>query len=262
MLWSQTTTLGGLVQDITFLTGLDTNAVNKKERARLANRWYYKAAILAWRSDPDWQFDDVNHAVSSSDNSWTYDATFVGLPRATRTLVDDQRIYRLPTNALSIERVEVLRANGDWIIVTPIEESKINLKISREFEGVQIPAIPEFLKEKGIPRYFNLIGANIELFPAPDSSDITVSNGIKIYVSREIKEFDSEDDSTEPGLPEPYHRILSLGASYDIALAKGLENAKLLKIQIDELMFEMQDYYSNRQRYNKKFIKPKRKSTI
>lgn len=260
MKWSETTNNTGIVQDITFLTGLDTNAVSAKERARCANRWYYKAAILAWKSDPDWQFDDVNLAASSTDGSWTYDA-FAGLPRATRTMTDDVRIYALPTKVLSLERVEVLRANGDWIPLDPIQEAQIPRYA--DSEGFRVFAIPEFLKVKGTPRYFNLIGSNIELFPAPSSGDITLTAGLKIYVSREIYEFTpSTDDSKEPGLPEPFHRILSLGAAYDIAIAKGLENAKVLKTELEQLLFEMQDYYTKRQRYNKKSIRPSRRSTI
>ena len=262
MLWSNTTTLGGLVQDITFLTGLDTNAVNKKERARLANRWYYKAAILAWKSDPDWQFDDPNISTGQSDQSWTYDATFPGLPRATRNLSDDVRIYRLPTSALAIERVEIKRLDGAFYVLRPIEESKINFNIPNDFEGTSRPAISEFLKTKGLPRFYNLIGSNIELFPAPDTGQVTATAGIKIYVNREIKEFAAEDDSTEPGLPEPFHRILSLGAAYDIAIAKGLDNTKTLKSELDQLFLEMEIYFTSRQRFNKKSIKPQPKSTI
>ena len=260
MRWSETTNSTGLVQDITFLTGLDTNAVSLAHRARLANMWYYRAAILAWKSDPDWQFDDPNIAVSSSDNNWTYDATYVGLPRATRTMTDDVRIYRLPTNALSIERVEILRSDGNWYVVDPITES--NIPRVNAPEGAANFAISEFYKTKGIPRFYNLIGANIELFPAPDSSQVTVASGLKIYVSREIDEFVGTDTTQEPALPEPYHRILSLGASYDIALAKGLQNAAQLKKEVEQLLFEMQDFYTKRMRYHKKSITPSRKSYI
>ncbi len=251
MVFSQTTTNEGLVQDITFLTGLDTNAVNTKERARCMNRWYYKAAILAWKSDPDWQFDDVNNASSATDGSWTYDA-FAGLPRATRNMSDNVRIYAMPTKALSVERVEILRSDGNWYVVKPLEEAKIPYDT----------AIPEYLKTKNIPAYYNLVGSNIELFPAPDSSQVTVTAGLKLYVSREIKEFVSTDGSMEPGIPEPYHRILSLGASYDIALAKGLQNASALKKEVEQLLMEMEGYYTRRSQYNKKSIRPSRRSMI
>lgn len=260
MRWSQTTTLEGLTQEITFLTGLDTNAVSDKIRARHANEWYHKAALLAWKSDPDWQFDDPNIATSQSDNSWTYDATFVGLPRATRDMVDDTRIYRLPTNAFSVERVEVKRSDGNFYVVDPIEESKIPR--TNALEGAANFAISEFYKTKGMPRYYNLVGANIELFPAPDSTQTTITAGLKIYVARTIDKFISTDSSQEPALPEQFHHILSLGASYDIAVAKGLENAKTLKARLDELFFEMQDYYTKRQRHNKKSIRPSRRSYL
>ena len=251
MIFSNTTTNEGIVQDITFLTGLDTNAVSTKERARCANQWYFKAAILAWKSDPDWQFDDVNNAASATDGSWTFDA-FAGLPRATRTMTDNVRIYSLPTSALSVERVEVLRTDGNWYVVRPLEEAKIPKDFS----------IPEYFKTKSIPTYYNLVGSNIELFPAPDASQVTVTAGLKVYVSREVKKFVSTDSSMEPGLPEPFHRILSLGASYDIAIAKGLQNASALKKEVEQLLFEMEGYYTSRSRYNKKSIRPPQRSVI
>lgn len=260
MRWSQQTTKDGIVQEITFLTGLDTNAIATEDRARMANRWYQRAALLAWKNDPDWQFDDgENIAAGQSNNSWTYDSTFAGLPRATRDLTDDTRIYGLPTNAFAIERVEVKRANGDWVVVKPIEESKLKRGVSLpEFDA----AIPEFLKTKGIPRYYNLIGTNIELFPAPDSSEITTTAGIKIYVSRNVYRFASTDDSKEPALPEQFHQILSLGASADIALAKGLENAKRLRDEAELMLFELGEYYSQRTRHNRRYIRPTTKHTI
>ncbi len=251
MVFSNTTSNDGLVQEITFFTGLDTNAVNTKERARCINQWYYKAAILAWKSDPDWQFDDVNNAASATDGSWTFDA-FAGLPRATRTMTDNVRIYALPSTALSIERVEVLRTDGNWYVVKPLEEAKI----PEDF------AIPEYFKTKSIPAYYNLVGSNIELFPAPDSSQVTVTAGLKVYTSREVKKFVSTDSSMEPGIPEPFHRILSLGASYDIGVAKGLENTNRLKSDVSELLNEMRDYFTSRQRHNKKSIRPPQKSLI
>lgn len=242
------------------MTGLDTNAVSTKERARLLTKWYEKAALLAWKSDPDWQFDDVNIAAGQTDGGWTYDATFAGLPRATRNLTDDVRIYALPTNAFSIERVEIKKSDGNFYVLDPIEENKIPR--FRAPEGGANFAISEFLKTKGIPRYYNLVGSNIELFPAPSSSDVTTTAGLKIYVSRQVRRFVSTDSSVEPSLPEQFHELLALGASFDIAIAKGLENAKALKQQVDEGLFELQDYYSHRSRFNKKTIRPSIKSFI
>ena len=68
----------------------------------------------------------------------------------------------------------------------------------------------EYHETKGLPRFYNLVGSNIELFPAPSSSEVTATAGLKIYVSREVDEFVSTDDTQEPGIPKPFHKILSL----------------------------------------------------
>lgn len=261
MRWSQTTTKDGIVQSITFLTGIDTNAIDTKERARLSTKWYEKLALMAWKLDQDWQFDDGNISAGQTDNSWTYDSTFTGLPRATRNLTDDVRIYQLPTNAFAIERVEVKKADGNFYVVDPIQESDIPRYNVPETGAAQF-AVSEFYKTKGMPRFYNLIGTNIELYPGPDATVVTTTAGLKIYVSRQVRRFVSTDSSIEPSLPEQFHELIAVGSAFDIAIAKNLQNAVALKKQLDEGMLELQDYYSKRNRFNKKIIRPPRKSYI
>ncbi len=232
----------GLIQDITFLTGLDTNAISLAERTRLINRHYYLAVIEAWKADPYWEFDDPNLGSSQSNNNWTY-SSMTGLPIATRDLVNNTRFYSLPTNALAIERVEVLNAQGVWQLLKPITKEEIGVAVS------------EFHKPSGMPIYYNLVGTNIELIPAPSSSAVTLTGGLKAYLSREIYEFAPTDTTKEPALPEPFHRLLSLGAAYDIAMAKGLSNAQLLKIEYEQLMQKMRNFFGRRHSEKKVRIK-------
>ena len=230
MQFSDTSTNLGLVQDVTFLTGADTNAYPTADRTRNINRYYYKAVIQAWKSSSDWEFDDSNVA---------------DYPIATTTMVASQPDYSIPTNALKILRVEVKDNSGNWTIVKPIDEEQIKV------------ALDEFEKTDGLPRFYRAIRRNVVLYPAPATSSVTLSAGLKIYFLREVDEFAATDTTQEPGIAEPFHRILSLGAAYDFALAKGLPNQTNLKLEFEQLLKELSEFYNSRHRDFRQKLRPK-----
>lgn len=217
----------GLYEDAKFLTQTDTNAFPLADFARLANRWYYKAVIAVWKFQDSWRFDDSNQTSNNDDDA--------GKPVATSTLTNSQKVYALPTGALRIRRVEVKDQASNWQIVAPIAE--------RSITGAE----EEFAETDGIPRYYVLEGDKVRLFPAPDNGvSVTLTNGLRIFFDREVDEFTSADTTQEPGLPEPFHRVISLGAAYDYAIAHGLSNAKALGTEVTILMQEMGAFFSKR----------------
>lgn len=221
MQFSDTTNKTGIVEDITFLTGFDTNSYALADRTRNANRWYYKAVMAAWRASSDWEFDDANQS---------------NMPIATTTLVADQKDYTIPTNALRILRVEVKDSAGNWVLVQPFDETQIGV------------ALDEFEKTSGVPRYYRLTRRSVIMHPAPSAAAMTLTAGLKIYFLREVDEFTVADTTQEPGIAEPFHRVISLGASYDFALAKGLQNTAVLKQEVEQLLAELGQFYSARHR--------------
>ena len=79
-----------------------------------------------------------------------------------------------------------------------------------------------------------------------------------MYFDREVDEFASSDTTQEPGIAEPFHRIISLGAAYDFALAKGLQNVNLLRGEIEALLRDLAAYYSSRHGEPKTKLRPAR----
>jgi hypothetical protein len=69
------------------------------------------------------------------------------------------------------------------------------------------------------PRY-DIMGNALFLYPVPEAA---VTGGIKLWISREIDEFATNDTTQEPGLDEPFHRMIALGAALDWAIAKRLD---------------------------------------
>lgn len=219
MQFSSTSGEKGLFQDAQFLTGTDSNSFPVADFTRLCNRWYYKAVLEAWHSSDDWEFDDTNQT---------------GFAIATATLVDSQADYALPSNALKIRRVEVKDAAGNWSIVRPIDERQIGV------------ALDEFYETDGLPKYFRLERNSLVLYPAPLTASVTLTAGLKLYFLREIDEFATSDTSQEPGLPEPFHRILSYGAAYDFCTAKNLPQAVMYRQEVEVMLRDLRTFMSNR----------------
>lgn len=220
----------GLYQDAQFRVGADSNSFQIADFTRSCNRWYYRAVLAAWQASSDWEFDDSNQT---------------GFPISTATMVDSQADYAIPSNALKIHRVEVKDASGIWHLLQPIDETQVPI------------ALDEYYKTDGIPLKYRVTRRSLILYPAPATASVTLASGLKLYFLREVDEFTTTDTTQEPGIEEPYHHVLSVGAAADFALAKGLENRKELREFAMETLDEMKQFYAGRHRDFKTRMRPK-----
>jgi len=118
----------------------------------------------------------------------------------------------------------------------------------------------EFQETDGFPLYYDLVGRSILLYPAPSSASVTTAAGLKVYLTRGIEEIDISATTASPGFNEDFHRILSLGASYDYALAYEITpKVKILKGQIDEMVEGLKKFYGARHRDLKVRFTPKKR---
>lgn len=238
MQFSDATSLQGLIQDITFWTGMSTSDYVVKDRTRNMNRWYYDVFTKILRTEGAWEFDDTDKT---------------DLPIVTANLADGQEDYELPksltTNSytlqggstagaiIKIHRVEVKDANGNWVKLKQFDQ--------RDVKG----SIQELMETSGTPRYYDIRGGSIFLKPAPASAQVTLSAGLKLYIARELYTFIDTDTTREPGFAENFHRILSLGASKDWFDAKpgtGGDRAERVERRLNELMSELLTFYGSR----------------
>lgn len=238
MQFSDTSTKQGLIEDITFWTGMDTTQYATADRTRNINRHLMDVVTEILKSDGAWEYDDTDKT---------------DLPSLTTTLVASQQDYELPksltTNPttlqggstagaiLKIHRVEVKDASGIWTKLEQLDQREIG------------QALDEFQKNDGLPRFYDVRGNIIFLYPQPASASVTLSAGLKIHITREPYMFLATDTTKEPGFAEPFHRILSYGASMDWLLSKN-QSAKAanLKTLIDEKMANLRDFYGGRNR--------------
>lgn len=191
MIFNDTSNLKGIIQECERLCHLgvagisgDTNLL--KEFTFRCNEAMRVVWVWIFSAESGWWYDDSNQT---------------DLPQATTALISGTAKYAMPTDALTIKRIEIKDTNADWYCLDPITEEELRNK-----------AIDEFWETDGPPQFYRLIGPTIELFPAPDYSQ---DASLKVYFDRDIVEFDSTDTTKEPGFASLFHRAVPIGASLD-----------------------------------------------
>jgi len=231
MQFSDTSNKTGLIQDCELLLGMSDGDISGdatllKKFTTLINAWYRRVNSWIWEVTGTWEYDDSN---------WT------DLPIATTTIVDEQQDYEIPSTAQKIDRVEVLDSAGNYRLLKPIDKSQIESQ-----------AMSEFQESPGMPVYYDLIGRSILLYPKPSTDVVTASKGLKLYFTRDIKEFSSTDTTAEPGFVSNFHRILSLGAAYDFAVSYDMGTKAIVR--------ELKNFYGTRHRDFPARFSPKKRN--
>ena len=204
-----------------FWAGTNSQTYSTYDKTRVCNEWYRTVNSWVWQSVGDWEYDD---------------SKFTTLPEATTDLVDNQADYSLPSTAQKLRRVEVKDNNGNWQEIPPYDETQVH------GEG-----LPEAGTDKAFPTAYRVEGNSI-IFDHPiDSTKVTASGGLKVYVSRHIDAFTVTDTTEVPGFDEDYHRIISMGAALDYCLAKGkADQVSRLNGLIQGKKADLQEYYGSR----------------
>jgi hypothetical protein len=87
--------------------------------------------------------------------------------------------------------------------------------------------------------------------PAPAAGNVTLTAGLKLVLLREVSAFTTADTTKTASFPVAYQRVLSLGPSYDWAIARGKGNAGQLKGEIITIMPEMEEFFAKRHKTDK-----------
>lgn len=203
-----------------------------QEATNLVNEEYRTTWAHIFKNTGIWLFDDGN---------------YTNLPQSSAALVSGTATYALPTEGLTVERVEVQDESGFFRVLTPLGLSEIE-------QGVD-----EFEVNDGQPRFYRLIGPTIELFPAPNYSQ---DDSLKVYFQRGISAFTTADTTKTPGFPSEFHNILPLGAAIRWLSMYQPTNPSLALYQqmYDKMREDMKVYFNNRFRAKKKRIKRRAQS--
>ena len=243
MQWSDTTNKTGIVEDIDFLCGTDSTSYPLVDKARNGNRWLYQIAVWILDSSYGWPFDDTDKT---------------DLPIATFSLVNAQQDYELPVSTtgslegtttagaiLKLLAVEIKDAGGSWRRLKEIKPFKPGQRIT------------DLKTSDGLPTSYYLLGNSLFLEPAPATADVTLASGGKLFFARELDAIVSADTTKEPGFAEPFHRILSLGCSYDFMVSLGEKGrAEMLRVEMEAMKQGLYRFYGDRNQEVKVSIRP------
>ncbi len=241
MVFNDTTTRSGLIQETEGLLAMEDGTISgdtsmlKNFTRRINNR-----------------YSEVDHIIFDSHGTWEYDdSNKTDLPVATTDIVNEQQDYSLPDDALQVDRVEIKDTNGEWAKLTPIDKSMVD------------DAMAEFYETPGIPKYYDMAGDSIILYPKPDTSETGVSGALKLYFTRNSTSFNYTDTSTEPGFAKPFHRMLAIGAALDYSIAYSNWNkTNQLRAEWNRNEESLRKFYGLRHRELRPRIIPYEKENI
>lgn len=233
MQYNDTTNLNGIIQEVeryinmgsTWISG-DTTRL--KEFTSYANKIGHKIWHWIFLAQGLWRYDDSN-------------AT--DLPEGTTALVSSQRTYALPSDSLTVRRVEIKDSAGNW--------DRISQLVEDDIEG----AISEYQEDNGTPQHYRLVGNTIELFPAPSYSQAA---SLRVYFDRSCVDFAYDDTTQTPGFASPYHEAVPVGMAIEWLKIKNPTSQTLQFLREEWARFEKEitDFYSMRNKDVKTVLKP------
>lgn len=215
-------TISEIQNQIFLLTNSTSNDFADSDLLASVNRYYHKAMTIILRSSDSWDYDDTSNT---------------DFPILTASLVADQQEYTLPTDVLKVKRVEITYDGTNWDKAEPFDinnrsDATDATSIANDFNTTQ-------------PFYDVQYGAFF-LYPTPTANS---TNGLKIWITREITEFTSGDLSTgtkKPSIDVMFHEYLSMGPAYEFGLAKGMPQVTRFRDEITRIEQEMTAYYGNK----------------
>lgn len=218
LVFSNTTDKNGIIQLVEFNCALGDGAISGdatllKQITAQVNLAMSEVWHNVWKYQSGWIYDDANQT---------------DLPQAVFTLVAGQSKYQLPSDALTVNRIEVKDSQGNFYPLTPLTEREIH-------QGMD-----EFFETDGMPQYYRLIGRTVELFPAPSANDTTLTSGGKIYFDRTGVAFASTDTTDTPGFSAEYHDLIPIKTSIKWLRVHKPDSPTLIMLQNDEIKREAQ----------------------
>lgn len=216
MVFSDTTNDDGIVQEARWLVNANATSYTLKDITRNANRWLDKAVSVILEADGRWQFDDTNQS---------------GEAVYSQNLVSGTQSYDILATHLRITRVEIKNSDGNYVRLQPIDQNEVD------------GTLTDFQSTDGTPMFYDLIGNDIVLYPAPNYAS---TNGLKYWFQRAGSYFATTDTTKTPGFASIFHRYITLGCALDYALKNNLETRVRFKEEVLEMEQSIQHFYNRR----------------
>lgn len=204
MQFSESTYSQGIVEDARFLVGANSVSYPIADLTRNINRRWEEAKNILYLSDGTWQSGETTYSTN---------------------LANGTQGYTIPRTHIKINRVEILTSGGASKRLESFDKSEIKESV-RDFENVD-----------GEPRYYELTGQTINLYPAPDYNS---TNGLTWWYQGVPDYFETTDTTAESDLIQTLDRYLSVGSALDYAVAKVLSNKNDLESQLASIRDQLE----------------------
>jgi hypothetical protein len=220
MVFSDTSTNQGIIQDITFLLGVDINAYPIQDRTRNVNSRLDLVWSIIMDSSSGWLVDDKN--------SEFYLTQSISAPAG-------QYSFQLPANIMTV--ISISFAYGDPAETWNLEPMTMQeIQDMGGFDNVVVP---------GRPKYYTLSGGLVTIFPYQASTDATESL-LRVTCDNTLQRFVYTDTTLTPGFDEPFHRMLSVGAALDYAIARGSDKRAELQNLWNDYEGRLRKFYAKK----------------
>lgn len=238
----------GLVQDgednLNFPpTGISSNPSLLRQFTRSVNSWYYKIVTMILASQDSWDFDDSTISTTN--------------PIALRPMVAAQRDYRFSTSLWQLMGAEGA-ANGSAASIAPLKIKRVDFTYDgstwykaelydtgTSSFGTGNDTNTDSNFNKNTP-YYDLASNSLNVYPLATSTDVSAGAKIRIEFTRGVTEFTVSDTTKAPAIDVAFHRMISLGASYDYAVIKTLPTAIGFQNLLADYEMRLKQYYGQK----------------
>lgn len=219
-------TLSDINTRVSFYIGSATNFASA-DRLLSLNNSIYEIETEIIKSQDGWRWDDSNNT---------------DLPVATTNLVTGQSDYLLPTDNITVDRLEITYDGTNWVKVNRIDINEDgNPTDSSSVANNYSTANP----------FYQLIGRSVILFPTPTEN---VSNGLKIWGSRLSSAFTSGDytgGTKSIGFDKNFHEAVAIKMSMDYCIANDMPRTGSLSSLWMSNLDKVRNFYGNRDKDTK-----------
>lgn len=201
--------------------GISGDDAELKKFTRYANDAMSKIWMWIFFVHGGWKYDDKNKS---------------DLPSASQDLTSGTASYALPTEALTVEAIEIKDPNGKFIKLTPTTDEEIR----------RTGSVGSFMdSQEGVPQYYTLTGSTVKIFPTPN---YTQAVGFKVFFDRASVAFDWEDTDLTPGFESEFHDAVPTWASIKWLKINKPNSNTLVALMGDWTQFEkdIKKFYSSR----------------
>lgn len=199
----------------------------------------------------NWALREIFKAIYSVFGGWTFqDSNVSGEDTATTNLLNDGTQFYAFATVAWLSGVSYKDENGNYEKLTPITLEEIQEMGYAE---------QEFMDTPGRPQYYRPVKNGIKIYPAWDTSQAEISNGLIAHIgAQDINAFTPSSTSTSPGYD-------SLAGHETVAAGMAYRKAKIDTLDVAGALAE--DWFSGlaaiKKHYKNKFMqyKPRIKKT-